>query len=93
MNGHVYQAKPGDGVFFEPGTNIAHTILNETNEPVEYICVGDGNDPNRKEKVIYPLHPARNRQYAEKGFFWADAPRVDDFGPHNGEASLENNSD
>lgn len=33
LNGYLYQAKPGDGVFFAPGTNIAHTIINDTMSP------------------------------------------------------------
>lgn len=84
LNGHTYEAKPGDGIYFEPGTNIAHAILNDTNEPTEYICVGEADDKQRKEKAIYPLHPDRNEYCREKDFLWVDPPTISNFGPHNG---------
>ncbi|MCX6124882.1 MAG: hypothetical protein NTV34_09065 [Proteobacteria bacterium] len=56
--------------------------MNDTKEPIEYIYAGEANDPQRKEKVIYPLHPARNEYRREKALFWLDPPIIDNYGHH-----------
>lgn len=79
IDGTLHRLNPGDGVGFKAGTGVCHTFLNNTDEPVELLVVGDRTrDDNR---VFYPLHPARNGAIGE--LLWTDAPaRV--LGPHDG---------
>jgi uncharacterized cupin superfamily protein len=79
-DGHVGRLSPGDGVGFKSGTGIAHTFINNTEQDVRMIVVGE---PSRQRaRVNYPLHPKRNRSIGE--IHWNDAPKRK-LGPHNGE--------
>ena len=84
LNGYLYEAKAGDAIYFPPGTNIAHTIINDSTDPVEYIGIGQANAGESVEQVIYPHHPARNDDCRLAGIYWHDAPTVGQFGPHDG---------
>ena len=79
VDGHVHQLSPGDGVGFPAGTGIAHTFINDTEEPVRLLVVGEASKDTNK--CVYPLHPDRNREIGD--FLWADAPQRD-LGPHDG---------
>ncbi|MBI1859555.1 MAG: cupin domain-containing protein [Deltaproteobacteria bacterium] len=79
VNGRTYALKPGDGVAFPPGTGIAHTMINDTDQEVRLLVVGEQSNPD--DKGFYPLHPRRN---AEIPYLWVDAPKHE-LGPHNGE--------
>lgn len=79
IDGHLHPLVPGDGVGFPPGTGISHTFINNTEEDVHLMVVGDTNRP--ENKCYYPLHPARNE--AIKDFCWKDVPRRE-LGPHDG---------
>ncbi|MBC7419177.1 MAG: cupin domain-containing protein [Bdellovibrio sp.] len=86
LNGFIFDLKPGDGVFFPPGSNIAHTVLNNTDEDVHYLGIGECDDGG-KDQVYYPLHPHRNLEVVKENFFWENRPRVTNFGNHNGQPS------
>lgn len=85
LNGFIYDLNPGDGVYFKPGTNIAHTILNSTNENVEYLSIGEADGADPDDKVFYPLHPQRNEECLKNGDGWKNPP-TKEFGTHNGQA-------
>lgn len=70
IDGVLYRLQPGDAVGFPAGTGIAHTFINNTNEPVRLLV---GGERSRKgSKCHYPLHPKRNEEIA--AWHWHDAP-------------------
>jgi len=82
LNGYTYEAVPGNSVSFPPGTNIAHTIINDSEEPAIYLIVGETSAEG--DKINYPKHPFRNEQCRVKGIFWEDRPADLFMGPHSG---------
>lgn len=84
MNGFVHEAKPGDGVAFLPGTNIAHTVINNTKEPLWYIVIGEASDDANEDRIYYPKHSFRNEQCKVQSSFWEDRPKDVVMGQHNG---------
>ncbi len=84
LNGTVHILKPGDCVYFKPGINLAHTLMNESDEPVEFLGIGEASDLNPADKIFYPLHEVRNQECIKEQFFWTDAPAAKDFGSHLG---------
>ena len=88
IDGHTHQLEPGDGVGFPAGTGIAHTFINDTQQDVRLLVVGEASrDSNR---CVYPLHPDRNREIGH--WLWDDAPERE-LGPHDGLPSARRNSD
>ncbi len=86
MNGYTKTLEEGCFAAFPSNTGISHAIINETEEPVEYLCIGETADfPD--EKIIYPFNPLRNKECDRKGWFWKDAPKVE-FGKHNGQSKI-----
>ena len=79
VDGKLYRLKPGDGVGFPSGTGISHTFINNTESDVRLLVVGEKSQ--KKNKVFYPLHPARNKQLGDA--FWEDCPKQE-LGPHDG---------
>lgn len=79
IDGNLVSLKPGDGVGFKPGTGIAHTFMNNTNETVRLLVVGEHRRPDNK--IHYPLHAARNAEIGER--HWKDHPELP-LGPHDG---------
>jgi uncharacterized cupin superfamily protein/predicted GNAT family acetyltransferase len=84
LNGFVYDVKPGDGVHFKAGTNIAHTLMNEENQDLEFIGIGLTEDFGKEEKIFYPLHETRNEGCKEEGWLWEKPPVHEQFGSHPG---------
>lgn len=82
LNGYIQSVKPGDCVYFKSGTNVAHTLLNESSETIEYLGIGEANVDNTDEKIIYPLHEERNSWCQQNNILWIDAPPVQKFGNH-----------
>jgi len=69
IDGELFRLAPGDGVGFPAGTGIAHSFLNNTDEPVRLLVVGEANkDENR---IVYPINPERQ---ALRTDWWDDAP-------------------
>lgn len=79
IDGQLYRLDPGDVVAFLPNTGIAHTIINNTSEPVRLVVVGENFADNR---IFYPLNPKGNQGLPPEKL-WADAP-ARDRGPHDG---------
>jgi len=83
IDGVLYPLEPGDSVAFPAGTGIAHSFLNNADEDMHLLVVGEANkDSNR---INYPLNPERNRLFARKHRYWEDAPQRP-IGPHDGRA-------
>ncbi len=78
LDGELYPLRPGDAVGFPSGTGIAHTFLNDSNEDVHLLVVGE-RIPGAA--VTYPLHPDLDAGNGEKR--WADPP-IRPRGPHDG---------
>ncbi len=77
VDGSVEELAAGDAVAFPPGTGIAHTFINDSDEPTQLLIVGEHQPGDR---VFYPLHPDFPHPR-----LWTDAPDRP-LGPHNGQA-------
>ena len=77
IDGHLSELAAGDAVAFPAGTGIAHTFLNNTDEAIELLIVGERSSDDR---VHYPVNPERRHPRP-----WNDAPPRP-LGPHNGKA-------
>ena len=78
IDGHIYPLREGDGVGFPAGTGIAHTFINNTEETVRLLVVGEAT--KKENKVGYPINPEENERI---NYLWKDAPKRD-LGPHDG---------
>ena len=78
LDGHIHELVAGDAVAFPAGTGMAHTFLNNSDEPIELLIVGEHSS---EDKVSYPLHPEIENLHPRA---WKDAPSRP-LGPHNGE--------
>ncbi|MFN0194946.1 MAG: cupin domain-containing protein [Aestuariivirga sp.] len=79
LDGHLTRLKPGDGVGFPAGTGLAHTVINNTEEDVRILVVGEAS--RYRSRIHYPMHPARNAEIGER--HWKDMP-ARPLGPHDG---------
>jgi uncharacterized cupin superfamily protein len=55
IDGHLHQLVPGDGVGFPAGTGICHTFINNTDQNVRLLVVGESSRPDNR--IFYPLNP------------------------------------
>jgi uncharacterized cupin superfamily protein len=78
INGHLWQLEPGDSVGFPAGTGICHTFINNTEQDVRLLVVGEAN--KAENKIYYPLNQSYAMQRKDR---WIDHP-PQFFGPHNG---------
>ncbi|MBT4162179.1 MAG: cupin domain-containing protein [Gammaproteobacteria bacterium] len=89
LDGEVHDLAPGDGVGFPAGTGLAHTFLNNTDRDVRLLVVGEkSKDENR---IVYPMHPARNVEMKAKGYLWEDQPERE-LGSHDGLPDAQRNA-
>lgn len=86
IDGSLYDLNPGDCVGLPPGTGHAHTLINNSENLVKAIVVGEGDVPG--DKIFYPMHPARNEEMKEKGYFWEGHPE-NERGDHDGWSDLK----
>jgi uncharacterized cupin superfamily protein len=79
IDGVLHRLQPGDAVAFLPGTGIAHTLINNTEENVRLLIVGEHFRDNR---ILFAFHP---QGYAgmRRSRLWTDAP-VRERGAHDG---------
>ena len=74
MDGFAKDLDAGAFAAFPPNTGINHVVINNTDEEVIYICVGEAQDfPD--EKLTYPLNKLRQAECLRKGWYWVDAPQ------------------
>jgi uncharacterized cupin superfamily protein len=79
LDGVLHRLQAGDGVGFAPGTGVAHTFINNTDNDVHLLVVGDTRRDDNQ--VHYPLHPQRNAEIGS--LWWADHPKQA-LGEHDG---------
>jgi uncharacterized cupin superfamily protein len=79
IDGNLFQLKSGDAVGFPSGTGISHTFINNTNQNVRLLVVGEANKSSNK--IYYPLHPQRKEQVGDG--WWDEVPKHT-LGPHDG---------
>ncbi|WP_421234030.1 cupin domain-containing protein [Aeromonas jandaei] len=79
LDGVLYRLQPGDSVGFKAGDGLAHTFINNTDEPVRLLCVGDRDRADNR--IHYALHPEYNRQIGAR--HWDDVPERE-LGAHDG---------
>lgn len=85
INGYLYELKPGLCVGFVAGTGVAHTFINNSEQMVDMIVLGD---PTKKEnKCAFPLNPELKIKY--ENIWWANYP-PQEIGPHGGEVGNRN---
>ena len=81
LNGFVYDLKAGDCVYFKPGSNISHVLMNESSSDIEFLGIGQAEDLAPHERLIYAFHKNRNQEFHEKGLLWENPPQTK-LGPH-----------
>jgi uncharacterized cupin superfamily protein len=78
-DGYLKRLKPGDGVAFPAGTGLAHTLLNNRDDEVRLLVVGEAS--RDRARIHYPLHPHRNAEIGSR--HWKIDP-LRPLGPHDG---------
>ncbi len=78
-DGYLRRLTPGEGVSFPAGTGLAHTILNNTDDDVRFLVIGEAS--RERSRIHYPLHPHRNAEIGAR--HWKIKPSRP-LGPHDG---------
>jgi uncharacterized cupin superfamily protein len=78
IDGTLHRLKPGDGVGFPAGTGISHSFLNNTEEEVRLLVVGEtAKDENL---IFYPMNLDRKPLRQD----WWESPPERPMGAHDG---------
>jgi len=83
IDGELHQLEAGDAVAFPAGTGIAHSFLNNSDEDMHLIILGEHELPGNQ--LYYPLNPERMAEFTKWNSAWLDAPKRP-LGPHDGRA-------
>ncbi|WP_291309239.1 MULTISPECIES: cupin domain-containing protein [unclassified Devosia] len=83
IDGHLHQLGEGDAAVFPAGTGIAHSFLNNSDEDVHLLVIGE--HARAGNRLNYPLNPERMAEFEKLGRAWLDAPKHE-LGPHDGMA-------
>lgn len=78
LDGELHSLKPGDSVGFPAGTGIAHTFINNTDEEVRFLVVGEANKPDNR--IFYP----KNLDMKPIRPDWWENPPPRELGDHDG---------
>lgn len=78
IDGQLHRLRPGDAVAFPAGTGVSHTFINNTDEEVRLLVVGEPNKP--ENRIRYPWNEAYEASCAEGWTDWPARP----LGPHDG---------
>jgi len=78
LDGELHRLRPGDAVGFPAGTGIAHTFLNNTEEEVRLLVVGEKSKP--ENRIDYPRNPEQKARRKD----WWDNPPPRKRGDHDG---------
>jgi uncharacterized cupin superfamily protein len=78
IDGDLHRLRAGDAVGFPAGTGICHTFLNNTQNEVRLLVVGEAN--KSENRIHYPLNEAYEATRPDR---WADWPKRA-LGPHDG---------
>lgn len=78
IDGHLHRLQPGDSVAFPAGTGICHSFLNNTEEEVRLLVVGE---PSKAEnRIHYPLNAVHAATREDRWTDWPQRP----LGRHDG---------
>ena len=69
INGYLWKLEPGDSVGFPAGTGVCHTFINNTEEEVRLLVVGEAN--KKHNRIYYPLNPEYAATREDR---WVDHP-------------------
>jgi uncharacterized cupin superfamily protein len=78
LDGHLHRLAPGDAVGFPAGTGACHSFLNNSDEEVRLLVVGERRRPGNR--IFYPRNP---EQRSQRDDWWEDAP-ARPMGDHDG---------
>jgi uncharacterized cupin superfamily protein len=77
LDGTLHRLKPGDAVGFPAGTGLCHSFINNTEEEVTLLVVGETD--KKENRIYYPLNPEQQ----SRPDWWADSPKRP-LGDHDG---------
>jgi uncharacterized cupin superfamily protein len=78
LDGDLYRLGPGDAVGFPAGTGQCHTFINNTEDEVRLLVVGEAS--KGANRILYPRNP---EQKLLRDDWWSDAP-ARRMGEHDG---------
>lgn len=82
INGFVKEIFEGEGAAFPSNTGLSHVIINDSDDELVYLCIGEALDfPD--EKILYPLNLLRRKECERKGWYWENPP-MHTWGNHSG---------
>ena len=81
VDGLIYDVREGDCIAYPPGTGKAHCLINNSDDQVRFLVVGEQN--TQSDRVFYAKHPDRNEEMKARGFYWEGHPS-NEMGPHDG---------
>ncbi|MEB8287970.1 cupin domain-containing protein [Aeromonas veronii] len=79
LDGVLYRLQPGDSVGFKAGDGLAHAFINNTEESIRLLCIGDTD--REDNRIHYAVHPERNITLGK--LHWDDVP-ARELGDHDG---------
>jgi len=68
LNKKMIDAESFMGIDFKAGSGVAHTLTNNSDDYVYYLCVGECD--SKEDKIYYPEHPNRNEEMKKNGSYW-----------------------
>ena len=68
LDGDERIVEPMCAIDFKAGSGVAHTLINNTDEYIYYICVGECEAVG--DQIYYPEHPKRNEEMKKKNAYW-----------------------
>jgi len=83
IDGHLHALVPGDSVAFPAGTGVCHTFLNNTDQEVHLLVIGETD--KQENRIRYPLNEAYEATRADRWIDWPARP----LGPHDGRPTRE----
>jgi uncharacterized cupin superfamily protein len=78
IDGDLHRLSVGDSVAFPAGTGICHTFLNNTDDAVHLLIVGEATKP--ENRLRYPKNEAYEASRSDAWVDWPSRP----LGPHDG---------
>lgn len=82
IDGFTKELSANEFAAFPSNTGHAHTLINDTDDEVIYLCIGETQE-FPEEKILYPLNPLRRKECERKNWYWHNAPSIP-LGKHNG---------
>lgn len=80
IDGQLHRLEPGDAIAFPSGTGTCHTFLNNTENEVGLLVIGETS--KQENRIRYPLNEAYEATRVDRWIDWPKRP----IGPHDGKA-------